>query len=146
MRSRIARSAVVLLVVAAGAVYAIPYGAQPAYRNPVFANDAPDPAVIRADDDAYYAYTTQAYFNAQFVNTPILRSVDLVSWELVGDAERCALLREGPSAIASVMRTAHPVGSATSDDEFEPPLSRLAERPSGSLEAGCRDRGGSARR
>jgi arabinan endo-1,5-alpha-L-arabinosidase len=42
--------------------------------------------VLRAADGMYYAYTTQAYFDAQFVNVPILRSEDLVSWELVGDA------------------------------------------------------------
>ena len=62
------------------------YATQPAFRNPVLANDAPDPTVVRAPDGTYYAYTTQAYFGAQFVNIPILRSMDLVEWELVGDA------------------------------------------------------------
>jgi hypothetical protein len=56
------------------------------YTNPVFVNDAPDPSVIRADDGAFYAYTTQAYHGADFTTLPILRSTDLVTWELVGDA------------------------------------------------------------
>ena len=52
-----------------------------AARNPVLANDAPDPSVIRGPPDgAYYAYT-RAYFGAEFVNVPILRSTDLVSRE-----------------------------------------------------------------
>ena len=50
------------------------------------ANDAPDPSVIRGDDGAFYAYTTQAYHDVEFVTLPILRSTDLVTWELVGDA------------------------------------------------------------
>jgi arabinan endo-1,5-alpha-L-arabinosidase len=74
--------AVLLGVVA----YAATIGSTAAYHNPVLDNDAPDPTVITAPDGMYYAYTTQAYFGAQFVNIPILRSPDLVSWELVGDA------------------------------------------------------------
>ena len=58
----------------------------PGYANPVFVNDAPDPSVIRGDDGAFYAYTTQAYHGADFTTLPILRSTDLVNWELVGDA------------------------------------------------------------
>jgi arabinan endo-1,5-alpha-L-arabinosidase len=56
------------------------------YANPVMTNDAPDPSVIRGDDGAFYAYTTQAYHDVEFVTLPILRSTDLVTWELVGDA------------------------------------------------------------
>jgi arabinan endo-1,5-alpha-L-arabinosidase len=56
------------------------------YANPVMANDAPDPSVIRGDDGAFYAYTTQAYHDVEFTTVPILRSMDLVTWELVGDA------------------------------------------------------------
>ena len=56
------------------------------YANPVMANDAPDPSVIRGDDGAFYAYTTQAYHDVEFITLPILRSTDLVTWELVGDA------------------------------------------------------------
>lgn len=56
------------------------------YSNPVFRNDAPDPSVIRGDDGMFYAYTTQAYHDVEFVTLPILRSPDLVTWQLVGDA------------------------------------------------------------
>ena len=80
------RLLIAVLLIAGVAAYALPYGAVPAFQNPVLANDAPDPSVIRASDGTYYAYTTQAYFGAQFVNLPILRSNGLVSWELVGDA------------------------------------------------------------
>jgi arabinan endo-1,5-alpha-L-arabinosidase len=66
--------------------YVATIGSSPAYRNPVFDNDAPDPSVIRGPDGAYYAYVTQTYVGAQFVNVPILRSTDLVEWSLVGDA------------------------------------------------------------
>jgi arabinan endo-1,5-alpha-L-arabinosidase len=77
--------AVVLILVTAVGYVAV-YASHPAFENPVLANDAPDPTVLRAADGTYYAYTTQAYFDAQFTNVPILRSGDLVSWELVGDA------------------------------------------------------------
>ena len=80
------RLLIALAVVVAAVIYVALVGGAPAYRNPVLANDAPDPSVIRAPDGGYFAYTTQAYFGAQFVNLPILRSADLVSWELVGDA------------------------------------------------------------
>ena len=43
------------------------------YRNPVIDNDAPDPTLIRAEDGAYYAYTTM-----RRGNVPIYRSEDLV--------------------------------------------------------------------
>ena len=56
------------------------------YVNPVMVNDAPDPSIIRGDDGAFYAYTTQAYHDVEFTTLPILRSTDLVTWELVGDA------------------------------------------------------------
>lgn len=56
------------------------------YSNPVLASDAPDPSVIRGDDGYFYDYTTQAYHDVELVTLPILRSPDLVSWELVGDA------------------------------------------------------------
>lgn len=81
-----ARLLIALLLVSAAAAYLALYGAVPAYENPVLGNDAPDPSVMRAPDGTYYAYTTQAYFGAQFVNVPILHSTDLISWELVGDA------------------------------------------------------------
>jgi len=86
MRRRLALLAVAVVAVVAVGAYLLLYGTQVAYRNPVLANDAPDPAVIRAPDGLYYAYATQAYFGAQFMNIPILRSPDLVEWELAGDA------------------------------------------------------------
>jgi arabinan endo-1,5-alpha-L-arabinosidase len=70
--------------VAAGTVAAWPD--DPAYSNPVLGNDAPDPAAIRAPDGTFYAYTTQSYHDAVFVNLPVLRSDDLVHWRLAGDA------------------------------------------------------------
>lgn len=85
-RAVVAVIALVVIAIVAAAAYLALYGAQAAYRNPVLANDAPDPSVIRASDNRYYAYTTQAYFGPQFVNAPILRSPDLVTWELAGDA------------------------------------------------------------
>lgn len=69
-----------------GPVVAPTASAVAGYVNPVMANDAPDPSVIRADDGTFYAYTTQAYHDVEFVTLPILRSADLVHWELVGDA------------------------------------------------------------
>ena len=82
----ILRLVIFAAVIVGIAAYVVAYGAQPAYENPVLANDAPDPAVFRTDDGTYYAYATQAYFDAKFINVPILRSPDLVQWELVGDA------------------------------------------------------------
>jgi arabinan endo-1,5-alpha-L-arabinosidase len=54
------------------------------YRNPVFAHDAPDPSVIRASDGYFYAYTTQSIYPKGVLNLPILRSPDLVHWQMVG--------------------------------------------------------------
>jgi len=51
------------------------------YTNPVYDHDAPDPTVVRAADGLYYAYTTQAADK----RIPILKSKDLVHWQLVGD-------------------------------------------------------------
>lgn len=48
---------------------------------PVFANDFPDPYVLRVGDN-FYAYST----NARGQNTPVLRSQNLHQWEEVGDA------------------------------------------------------------
>src|SRR5207253_857143 len=52
------------------------------YRNPVDAHDAPDPSVIRAADGFFYAYTTQSIYPSGVLNLPILRSPDLVHWQL----------------------------------------------------------------
>ena len=53
------------------------------YRNPVIDRDAPDPTLIRAEDGAFYAYTTM-----RGGNIPIYRSEDLVEWEHIGGAFR----------------------------------------------------------
>jgi arabinan endo-1,5-alpha-L-arabinosidase len=85
-RRRVVATAVALAVVIGGGAYVLAVAIRPAYRNPVFDNDAPDPTIIRGTDGAYYAYVTQTYVGAQFMNIPILRSSDLVNWEAVGDA------------------------------------------------------------
>src|SRR5688500_18612491 len=48
---------------------------------PAHAEDFPDPYVLRVDE-VYYAYGTQA----GGLNLPVLRSRDLATWEVVGDA------------------------------------------------------------
>lgn len=65
-------------------------GATLTYQNPVFNHDFPDPNLVKAKDGYYYAYSTQASwqkegFGGRYV-TPILRSKNLVQWEVVGDA------------------------------------------------------------
>ncbi len=56
---------------------AVPFAGAP----PAYGDDFPDPYVERIGD-AYYAYGTQA----AGMNLPVLRSDDLVAWELMGDA------------------------------------------------------------
>jgi arabinan endo-1,5-alpha-L-arabinosidase len=79
-----------ILGVLAGAIVAalFVWPRSPAYENPVLQNDAPDPSILRADDGSFYAYTTQSYHEATFYNIPVLHSIDLVHWTLVGDAFR----------------------------------------------------------
>ena len=50
------------------------------YHNPVIAGDYPDPSVIRVGKE-YWATATSSEWGPQF---PLLRSRDLVNWELVG--------------------------------------------------------------
>jgi len=53
------------------------------YHNPVFAQDFPDPMVLRANAHSYYAYgTTTGWEHGYF---PILHSTDLVHWRYVSD-------------------------------------------------------------
>ncbi|MBB6669976.1 glycoside hydrolase family 43 protein [Cohnella nanjingensis] len=59
-------------------------GVPVAYSNPVFAHDAADPTVLKAEDGYYYAITTQTNYDGTFVPLPILRSKDLVHWERKG--------------------------------------------------------------
>jgi len=51
------------------------------YSNPVSPTSLPDPSVIRAPDGYFYLYATE-----DIRNTPIYKSADLVSWELLGTA------------------------------------------------------------
>jgi arabinan endo-1,5-alpha-L-arabinosidase len=80
--------AVQLLVVAVAGAAWIAWPRGPAYENPVLRNDAPDPTIMRDLDGSFYAYTTQSYHEATFLNVPVMRSTDLIHWALVGDAFR----------------------------------------------------------
>jgi arabinan endo-1,5-alpha-L-arabinosidase len=51
------------------------------YMNPVVAYSLPDPTIIRAADGYFYLYATE-----DIHNTPIHRSSDLVTWNLLGTA------------------------------------------------------------
>lgn len=53
----------------------------PAYDNPVYPRDFPDPHVLLVDD-TYYAYST----NVSTSHVPVLSSTDLISWTRLGDA------------------------------------------------------------
>ncbi|MGH9532621.1 MAG: family 43 glycosylhydrolase [Terriglobales bacterium] len=50
------------------------------YTNPVLAGDFPDPSIIRVGDE-YWAATTSSEWAPHF---PLLRSSDLVNWQLAG--------------------------------------------------------------
>jgi arabinan endo-1,5-alpha-L-arabinosidase len=56
------------------------------YANPVLDADFPDPALLRAPDGFYYAYATQSQRNGTWINIQLARSLDLVSWQHLGDA------------------------------------------------------------
>ena len=56
------------------------------FANPVLDHDFPDPAVILAADGYYYAYATQTLREGRWINIQVARSLDLVSWEQLGDA------------------------------------------------------------
>ena len=73
-------------VVAAGAAAFLLWPSGPTYTNPVYDHDAPDPAVIRAPDGTFFAYTTQSLYGTQLIHFPVLRSRDLVTWTEAGDA------------------------------------------------------------
>lgn len=60
--------------------------ARPAYANPVLDADFPDPAVIRAPDNYYYAYATQTRRAGKWINIQVARSSDLFHWQHSGDA------------------------------------------------------------
>jgi len=60
------------------------------YQNPVFNHDFPDPNLVQAKDSLFYAYSTQASWKKENFGgnyfLPILRSKNLVDWQVVGDA------------------------------------------------------------
>ena len=60
------------------------------YLNPVIRNNAPDPSVFddRERTGYFYAYSTQngTSGTSDVVYMPVYRSVDMVNWELVGNA------------------------------------------------------------
>ena len=51
------------------------------YRNPVQRRSTPDPSLIKANDGAFYLYSTE-----DVRNLPIYRSTDLVHWTFLGTA------------------------------------------------------------
>ncbi|HEV2800775.1 MAG TPA: glycoside hydrolase family 43 protein [Pyrinomonadaceae bacterium] len=56
------------------------------YTNPIFDEDFPDPTVIRASDNFFYAYATQTEVAGRTLNIQVARSRDLIRWERLGDA------------------------------------------------------------
>lgn len=56
------------------------------YRNPVLNRDFPDPAVIRAANGAYYAYSTESDTARGHINIQVAKSRHLVHWHYLGDA------------------------------------------------------------
>lgn len=62
------------------------------YQNPVFDHNFPDPNLVQAKDGYFYAYSTNASWKKENFGgdyfLPIIRSKNLVKWEVVGDALR----------------------------------------------------------
>jgi len=56
------------------------------YVIPILDEDFPDPAIILAPDDYYYAYGTQTLRDGHWINIQVARSRDLIHWEQLGDA------------------------------------------------------------
>jgi arabinan endo-1,5-alpha-L-arabinosidase len=56
------------------------------YLNPILDADFPDPSVILAPDGCYYAYATQTLRDGKWINIQVAQSLDLIHWELLGDA------------------------------------------------------------
>ena len=55
------------------------------YTNPVFDDNFPDPAMLRAPDGWYYAYGTQTKRAGRIINLQVARSRDLVQWQDLGE-------------------------------------------------------------
>lgn len=60
------------------------------FQNPVFNHDFPDPNLVQSADGYFYAYSTNVNWQKDSLGgpytIPILRSKNLVSWQVVGDA------------------------------------------------------------
>jgi arabinan endo-1,5-alpha-L-arabinosidase len=52
----------------------------------VLDSDFPDPSVLLAPDGYYYAYATQTKREGQIINFQVARSLNLKSWEYLGEA------------------------------------------------------------
>ncbi|APS40564.1 glycoside hydrolase family 43 protein [Salegentibacter sp. T436] len=74
------------------------------YKNPVVDFNFPDPTVIHAADDNYYAYATNTERNGEVINIQVLKSDNLVLWEELGDA-----LPENPNWASSDFWAPHVV-------------------------------------
>jgi arabinan endo-1,5-alpha-L-arabinosidase len=56
------------------------------YTNPVYNKDFADPTVIKAADGYYYGYATNTSVQGENVNIQVIKSRNLVDWEIIGDA------------------------------------------------------------
>jgi arabinan endo-1,5-alpha-L-arabinosidase len=56
------------------------------YQNPVYADSAADPTIVRAPNGTFYVYTTQRAKDGSGPNFPVLHSTNLVDWTYQGDA------------------------------------------------------------
>ena len=56
------------------------------YKNPVIDKTFPDPTVIKANDDYFYAYSTNACYDSSCTNIQVARSSNLYEWEILADA------------------------------------------------------------
>lgn len=57
----------------------------PTYTNPVFDDNFPDPAILRAPDGWYYVYGTQTKRAGRIINLQVARSRDLMCWDDLGE-------------------------------------------------------------
>lgn len=80
LRTRVRPMVFALLLFAVCAAHTTAQQPRATYTNPVIAGDFPDPSVIRVGQD-YWATATSGEWAPLF---PILRSNDLVNWEVVG--------------------------------------------------------------
>ncbi|MGF1463327.1 MAG: glycoside hydrolase family 43 protein [Maricaulaceae bacterium] len=59
-----------------------PVSEPPRFANPIIPGFAPDPSIVRVDDDFYLVNSSFEYFPA----LPIRHSTDLINWRLIGHA------------------------------------------------------------